>query len=106
MTCLGINVIYFVLLDRLMMASVQRRSGPMNVGWFGSLQALDDGLKLIKKELIIPKKSNTIVWLLVPILFFDFSLILWVMIALEDFSCNIDFSFTILFQCVLSNLNV
>jgi len=28
MTCLGINVIYFVLLDRLMMASVQRRSGP------------------------------------------------------------------------------
>ena len=25
---LGINVIYFVLLDRLMMASVQRRTGP------------------------------------------------------------------------------
>ena len=27
-TSLGINVIYFVLLDRLMMASVQRRTGP------------------------------------------------------------------------------
>ena len=106
MTCLGINVIYFVLLDRLMMASVQRRSGPMNVGWFGSLQALDDGLKLIKKELIIPKKSNTIVWLLTPIIFFDFSLLLWVIIALEDFGYNLDFSFTILFQLLLSNLNL
>ena len=53
MTSLGINVIYFVLLDRLMMADVQRRSGPQNVGAFGSLQAMDDGLKLIKKELII-----------------------------------------------------
>jgi NADH-quinone oxidoreductase subunit H len=89
-----------------MMASVQRRSGPMNVGWFGLLQALDDGLKLVKKELIIPKKSNTIVWLLVPILFFDFSLILWVVIALEDFGCKVDFSFAILFQLFFSNLSL
>ena len=34
---LVINIIYFVLLDRLMMAAVQRRTGPYNVGYFGLL---------------------------------------------------------------------
>ena len=106
MTSLGINVIYFVLLDRLMMADVQRRSGPQNVGFFGSLQPMDDGLKLIKKELIIPIKSNGNVFLLVPILFFDFSLILFSILPLEDFGVNLDFSFTILFQLFLSNFNL
>ncbi len=47
-----ISVVYFILLDRLIMAAVQRRSGPYNVGWFGLLQPIDDGLKLMRKQLI------------------------------------------------------
>ena len=47
---LVINIIHFVLLDRLMMAAVQRRTGPYNVGYFGLLQPMDDGLKLVKNE--------------------------------------------------------
>ena len=68
---LVINIIYFVLLDRLMMAAVQRRTGPYNVGYFGLLQPMDDGLKLVKNEVIIPKKSSCILFLVVPNLFFD-----------------------------------
>ena len=60
---LVINIIYFVLLDRLMMAAVQRRTGPYNVGYFGLLQSMDDGLKLVKNEVIIPKKSSCILFL-------------------------------------------
>ena len=60
---LVINIIYFVLLDRLMMAAVQRRTGPYNVGYFGLLQPMDDGLKLVKNEVIIPKKSSCILFL-------------------------------------------
>ena len=89
-----------------MMADVQRRSGPQNVGFFGLLQAMDDGLKLIKKELIIPKKSNGNAFLLLPILFFDFSLILFSILPLKDFAVNLDFTLTILFQLFLSNLNL
>ena len=63
---LVINIIYFVLLDRLMMAAVQRRTGPYNVGYFGLLQPMDDGLKLVKNEVIIPKKSSCILFLVVP----------------------------------------
>ena len=33
-----------------MMAAVQRRTGPYNVGYFGLLQSMDDGLKLVKNE--------------------------------------------------------
>jgi NADH:ubiquinone oxidoreductase subunit H len=37
---------------------------------------MDDGLKLVKKELIIAQKSKALVFVVVPILFFDFSLVL------------------------------
>ena len=43
----------FALMDRLLMAALQRRSGPYNIGWFGLLQPIVDGIKLIKKESII-----------------------------------------------------
>ena len=67
---------------------------------------MDDGLKLIKKELIIPKKSNPNVFLPVPILFFDFSLILFSILPLQDFGLNVDFTLIILFQLFLSNFNL
>jgi NADH:ubiquinone oxidoreductase subunit H len=44
------NVGIFALMDRLLMAAFQRRSGPYNIGWFGLLQPIIDGIKLIKKE--------------------------------------------------------
>ena len=59
-----------------MMAAVQRRTGPYNVGYFGLLQPMDDGLKLVKKEVIIPKRATSILFLVLPNLFFYFSLIL------------------------------
>ena len=34
------------------MGAVQRRTGPYNIGWFGLLQPIVDGIKLINKELI------------------------------------------------------
>jgi NADH:ubiquinone oxidoreductase subunit H len=40
------NIIYFLLLDRLVLSTVQRRSGPYIVGWFGLIQSIDDGIKL------------------------------------------------------------
>ena len=46
----------FALMDRLVMAGFQRRSGPYSIGWFGLLQPIVDGIKLIKKESIIVQK--------------------------------------------------
>ena len=60
---LVINIIYFVLLDRLMMAAVQRRTGPYNVGYFGLLQSMDDGLRISYLILILGNiKDRTLIF--------------------------------------------
>ena len=48
--CVLIAVAYFTLLDRKVMAAMQRRRGPNVVGFWGLLQPLADGLKLLVKE--------------------------------------------------------
>ena len=53
-----ISTAYIVLMERKIMASMQRRKGPNVVGIFGLLQPLADGLKLFLKEIIFPSYSN------------------------------------------------
>ena len=67
----------FALMDRLVMGAFQRRSGPYSIGWFGLLQPIVDGMKLIKKELTYIQNINAIIWLISPILLFCFVLIIW-----------------------------
>ena len=50
--CVIFVVIFFVILDRFIMGSVQRRSGPYIVGWFGLLQSVVDGIKLYLNRVI------------------------------------------------------
>jgi len=68
-------VALFTLLERKLLASVQRRRGPNVVGVFGYLQPIADALKLIMKETIIPGLSNLVLFILAPISIFMFSLL-------------------------------
>ena len=70
-----IAVAYYTLAERKVMAAIQRRKGPNVVGFWGLLQPLADGLKLIVKEMVIPRKSNIIVFILSPIITFILSLL-------------------------------
>jgi NADH:ubiquinone oxidoreductase subunit H len=70
-----VAVAFFTLAERKVMASIQRRSGPNVVGFLGLLQPIADGLKLIIKEIIIPKRSNIVLFLLAPYIDFVLSLI-------------------------------
>jgi NADH-quinone oxidoreductase subunit H len=75
--CLLIAIAYFTAAERKIMASIQRRRGPNVVGVWGLLQPLADGLKLIAKEMLIPTKTNSQIFVAAPILILTLSLISW-----------------------------
>jgi NADH-quinone oxidoreductase subunit H len=70
-----ISVAYLTLAERKVMGSMQQRLGPNVAGFFGLLQPLADGLKLLLKESVIPTNSDTFSFIFAPILTFFLSLI-------------------------------
>lgn len=75
--CILIAVAYFTIAERKVMAAIQRRKGPNVVGFWGLLQPLADGAKLVFKELLIPTRANAIIFLIAPIMVLVLSIISW-----------------------------
>jgi NADH-quinone oxidoreductase subunit H len=56
------------LIERKTLARIQNRLGPNRAGWFGILQPVADGIKMLTKEDIVPAKAEKFLHLLAPIL--------------------------------------
>jgi NAD(P)H-quinone oxidoreductase subunit 1 len=63
-----VGVLVNVWLERKISAAVQQRIGPEYAGALGVLQPLADGLKLLFKEDVIPKRADGLLFTLGPVL--------------------------------------
>jgi NADH-quinone oxidoreductase subunit H len=97
---------YFTLVERKVMASIQRRRGPNVVGVYGLLQPLADGLKLLVKETIVPSNANKFIFILSPIITFVVSLMGWAIIPYDKYSVLAEVNIGVLYLFAVSSLGV
>ena len=101
-----VAVAYLTLAERKVMASMQRRKGPNVVGFFGILQPLADGLKLLIKEPVLPSSANTVVFLAAPVVTFLLALISWAVIPFGEGMVLSDLDIGMLYIFAISSLGV
>ena len=80
---LMIAVAYLTYAERKVIGYMQVRIGPNRVGFWGLLQPVADGLKLLFKEIIIPTASNKGLFLLGPVLTIAPAFAAWAVIPFD-----------------------
>ena len=100
-----ISVAYYTLAERKIIAAVQRRVGCNVVGVWGTLQPLADGLKLVLKEVVMPRTGVKILFIASPILTFTASITCWSVIPSSVDGYMVDLPLGVLYLLVLSTIN-
>ncbi len=74
------TVLSLTLLERKLLARLQRRLGPTRTGPMGILQPMADALKLILKEDIIPSSAEKVIFWVAPVIVVVSAFMIWVTI--------------------------
>jgi NADH-quinone oxidoreductase subunit H len=99
-------VAYMTLAERKILAYAHVRIGPNRVGFFGLLQPLADGVKLFFKEVIIPTKANSVVFILAPIVSFATAAAAWAVIPFSPTWILANVNASLLYVLALTSLGV
>ncbi|GBQ04552.1 MULTISPECIES: NADH-quinone oxidoreductase subunit NuoH [Acetobacter] len=101
-----IAVAYLTLMERKVMAAMQRRRGPNVNGPFGMFQAFADAIKMIMKETVIPAGANRALFLFAPFLTFSLAMLAWAVIPTGNGLAVADINVGILYLLAISSLGV
>ncbi|WP_281702119.1 NADH-quinone oxidoreductase subunit NuoH [Acetobacter malorum] len=101
-----IAVAYLTLMERKVMAAMQRRRGPNVNGPFGMFQAFADAIKMITKETVIPAGANRALFLFAPFLTFSLAMLAWAVIPTGNRLAVADINVGILYLLAISSLGV
>ena len=101
-----VSIAFLTLLERKVLAGIQQRRGPNIVGFFGLLQPICDGVKLLMKEVIIPFNSNKIIFYLSPVFVFFISILSWSFIPFSSEVFNYNFNYSIFLYFAIASIGV
>ena len=99
-------VSYLTLFERKAIGWMHVRKGPNRTGPFGLLQPMADGLKLLLKEIIVPRKADRVLFFMAPVLSLVAALVAWAVIPVgpDMVLANVDAG--ILFVLAIVSLGV
>ena len=92
--------------ERRLIAKFQIRQGPNRTGPFGLLQTLADALKLMQKEIIIPRGADRLLYFAPPIAVFIPAILGWAPIPWSPKMSYADLDVGVLFVIAISSLGV
>jgi len=98
------TVAFVTIAERKVMAAMQRRCGPNAVGVWGVLQPFADALKLLVKEIIIPRQSNSLLFVIGPCITLIFALLGWAIIPFGEGLAIFDYDLGIFFALAVSSI--
>ena len=99
-------VAFYTILERKIMAYMQRRRGPNVVGPFGLLQAIADGFKLLVKKTIYPQSANVLIFIVGPMITFVLSFLSWSVIPFESEAVFVNTPLSLLYLLAFSALSL
>ncbi len=92
--------------ERRLIAKFQIRQGPNRTGPFGLLQTLADALKLMQKEIIIPRGADRFLYFIPPVAVFIPAILGWAPIPWSPKMSYADLDVGVLFVIAISSLGV
>ncbi|MCW7755476.1 NADH-quinone oxidoreductase subunit H, partial [Desulfobotulus sp. H1] len=101
-----VNALFMVYAERKIAGHIQRRPGPYEVGWHGLLQTLVDGIKLMTKELVVPRTANRLLFRMAPLLAFTPVVMPFLVLPFSENLIIIDLDIGLIFILTMASLNV
>ncbi|HUX91154.1 MAG TPA: NADH-quinone oxidoreductase subunit NuoH [Gallionellaceae bacterium] len=103
---LMLGVAYLTYAERKILAYMQVRVGPNRVGYYGLLQPIADGVKLLFKELIVPIRSNKFLFAIAPVMVLAPALAAWAVVPFSNGLVLANINAGLLFILAMTSIGV
>ena len=99
-------VAFLTVAERKTLGYMQRRVGPNAVGYYGTLMAIADAVKLLIKEIIIPTHADKLILFISPIISLVSALLCWSVIPFAPGVVIFDSEYGIILSLAISSVGV